>query len=243
MVATQGFATLKYTCAHFRVEQADGMFLGEFCCLIAFVIMTRLQSRREASQEEDEESLIERPRRTWSPVIFLLPALCDMTGTSCQYVRNRVYNLFLCGRHCDCSYVLQTTKTCTFLDTPADRVLALSLLNSKKLKPVFFPSSSSSSSSSSLRPVPRYIGLTMTTASVFQMLRGAVVIFTGFFSVIFLKRKLHAYQYVSMILVLVGTLIVGLSSVLFPADSSNASNPLVGGIIIFVSQVTRKQSD
>lgn len=83
----------------------------------------------------------------------------------------------------------------------------------------------------------------MTTASVFQMLRGAVVIFTGLFSVIFLKRKLHAYQYMSMTLVLIGTLIVGMSSVLNKESDTNASNPLVGGIIIFTSQVCREERD
>ena len=35
----------------------------------------------------------------------------------------------------------------------------------------------------------QYIGLTLTFASSFQMLRGAVIIFTGILSVIFLRRQ------------------------------------------------------
>ncbi len=41
------------------------------------------------------------------------------------------------------------------------------------------------------------------------MLRGSVVIFTGLFSVIFLKRKLGYHHYLGILLVMGGTAIVG----------------------------------
>lgn len=60
------------------------------------------------------------------------------------------------------------------------------------------------------------VGLLLTSASVYQMLRGAVVIFTGVFSYLFLNRRLKFYEWFSLFLVVLGVGIVGLSSVLFP---------------------------
>ncbi|KAJ1822954.1 hypothetical protein LPJ56_000462 [Coemansia sp. RSA 2599] len=64
------------------------------------------------------------------------------------------------------------------------------------------------------------VGLFFTTASVYQMLRGAVVIFSGLFSVLFLGHRLERFQVVSIILVVVGVTIVGLSNVISPAPQS-----------------------
>lgn len=82
-----------------------------------------------------------------------------------------------------------------------------------------------------------YVGLTMTYPSVFQMLRGSVVIFTGIMSVVFLGRKLFAFHMVGMLLVLIGLLLVGASSVLDSGSSSSASNPLLGDALVVAAQV------
>jgi len=58
-----------------------------------------------------------------------------------------------------------------------------------------------------------YMGLTMTDASVFQMLRGSVVIFTGVLSVVFLGRKLQRFHWAGMFLVLIGVAVVGYASI------------------------------
>ncbi|KAJ2659789.1 hypothetical protein IWW48_003304 [Coemansia sp. RSA 1200] len=60
------------------------------------------------------------------------------------------------------------------------------------------------------------VGLFFTTASVYQMLRGAVVIFSGLFSVLFLGHRLERFQIVSLALVVLGVTIVGLSNVVSP---------------------------
>ncbi|KAI8323216.1 hypothetical protein GQ54DRAFT_258656 [Martensiomyces pterosporus] len=60
------------------------------------------------------------------------------------------------------------------------------------------------------------VGLFFTTASVYQMLRGAVVIFSGLFSVLFLGHRLARFQIVSLLLVVVGVTIVGLSNIVSP---------------------------
>ena len=49
-----------------------------------------------------------------------------------------------------------------------------------------------------------YAGLTMTHASVFQMLRGSVVVFTGVLSVAALGRRLAAHHWAGMALVTAG---------------------------------------
>ncbi|CAO3600867.1 unnamed protein product [Absidia cylindrospora] len=60
------------------------------------------------------------------------------------------------------------------------------------------------------------VGLILTSASVYQMLRGAVVIFTGIFSYLFLHRRLRPFEWFSLVCVVLGVAVVGLSSVLFP---------------------------
>jgi len=83
-----------------------------------------------------------------------------------------------------------------------------------------------------------YVGLYWTYASVFQMLRGSVVIFTGILSVIFLKKKLYLYHWLGMVFVLAGLALVGLASVVSPVkDDTNAPHPLLGDIVIVAAQV------
>ncbi|KAJ1960165.1 hypothetical protein GGI12_003953 [Dipsacomyces acuminosporus] len=66
------------------------------------------------------------------------------------------------------------------------------------------------------------VGLFFTTASVYQMLRGAVVIFSGLFSVLFLGHRLARFQVISLLLVVVGVTIVGLSNIITPPAHINA---------------------
>jgi len=57
-------------------------------------------------------------------------------------------------------------------------------------------------------------GLILTYASVFQMLRGTMVVFTGLLTVLLLKRRLHIHHWLGIILISAGAAIVGASSVL-----------------------------
>lgn len=142
--------------------QASLMFLGEALCLAVYNAKKAFCAKRGGGAKKNA-----RKNAPWSPLIFLLPACCDMTGTSLMYV-----------------------------------------------------------------------GLNLTSASVFQMLRGSVVLFTGIFSVVFLGRKLYCYHWTGMLLVLIGAAIVGVASVLYPDTNAHAaSNPLLGDILIVVAQV------
>jgi len=79
------------------------------------------------------------------------------------------------------------------------------------------------------------IGLLMTTPSVYQMLRGSIVIFTGVFSVFFLGRVLRLHHWLGIGLVTAGAAIVGVASTIY-GDSDDASNPVVGAGLVIVAQ-------
>jgi hypothetical protein len=55
------------------------------------------------------------------------------------------------------------------------------------------------------------IGLLYTPVSIYQMTRGALVLFVGVLSVLFLRRRLWLYQWVSLIVVMTGVGLVGFS--------------------------------
>ncbi|KAF7363290.1 Integral membrane protein [Mycena sanguinolenta] len=55
------------------------------------------------------------------------------------------------------------------------------------------------------------VGLLYTPVSIYQMTRGALVLFVGVLSVIFLRRRLWLYQWVSLIVVMAGVGLVGYS--------------------------------
>ena len=64
------------------------------------------------------------------------------------------------------------------------------------------------------------VGLLFVAASIYQMTRGALVLFVGLFSVVFLKRKLFLYHWLSLFLVVVGVALVGLAGVIFSGDKN-----------------------
>jgi len=59
-------------------------------------------------------------------------------------------------------------------------------------------------------------GLLLVAASIYQMTRGALVLFVGLFSVLFLKRRLHLFQWVSLVGVVLGVAVVGLAGAIWP---------------------------
>merc|ERR1719312_1804631 len=126
--------------------QACGMFLGEMLCMVAFWISACWRRRRPEGSPYADIGGEEAPR-AFSPLVFLPPALCDMTATSVQY-----------------------------------------------------------------------IGLTLTYASSFQMLRGAVIIFTGILSTIFLRRRLAWFKWAGMVFVIGGLVTVGVSDMMNQKD-------------------------
>lgn len=89
------------------------------------------------------------------------------------------------------------------------------------------------------------VGLLYTPVSIFQMTRGALVFFVGIFSVVFLRRRLYLYQWISLALVIFGVTIVGLSGRLVELQMSKETshgtaetvNVLIGVFFIMCAQI------
>lgn len=85
------------------------------------------------------------------------------------------------------------------------------------------------------------IGLLYVPASVWQMLRGAIIIFAGVLSVIFLKRKMYPTNWIGMGVVMAGLAMVGLSSVLGEDNNRSAGvshgQMTLGIVLILLAQL------
>ncbi|OXA56921.1 hypothetical protein Fcan01_08041 [Folsomia candida] len=81
-----------------------------------------------------------------------------------------------------------------------------------------------------------YVGLTLTYASSFQMLRGAVIIFTGLLSVAFLHRVLESIKWLGISFIILGLTVVGTSDFIFKSndDSRGRNNIITGDLLIMV---------
>ncbi|XP_037002603.1 solute carrier family 35 member F6 isoform X1 [Artibeus jamaicensis] len=83
-----------------------------------------------------------------------------------------------------------------------------------------------------------YVALNMTSASSFQMLRGAVIIFTGLFSVAFLGRRLVLSQWLGILTTIAGLVVVGLADLLSKHDDQHKlSEVITGDLLIIMAQV------
>merc|ERR1719357_2169460 len=75
----------------------------------------------------------------------------------------------------------------------------------------------------------QYIGLTLTYASSFQMLRGAVIIFTGVLSVLFLRRRLEWFRWLGILFIIGGLVTVGTTDIIYSGTSNSTdTNATVG---------------
>ncbi|KJH45859.1 hypothetical protein DICVIV_08087 [Dictyocaulus viviparus] len=83
-----------------------------------------------------------------------------------------------------------------------------------------------------------YVGLNLTTASSFQMLRGAVIVFTGLLSVGLLGARIQGYKWVGMLFVILGLVVVGVTDMFYhnnPVDDKNAI--MTGNLLIIMAQI------
>lgn len=74
-----------------------------------------------------------------------------------------------------------------------------------------------------------FSALNMTSASSFQMLRGAVIIFTGLLSVAFLGRRLAPSQWLGILTTILGLVVVGLADFVSGNHGSNKLSEVITG--------------
>lgn len=87
-----------------------------------------------------------------------------------------------------------------------------------------------------------FVGILYNSASVFQMLRGSMIIFSALLSVVFLRKRLHAYHWAGVGLCCVAIVLVGYSNMMATASSSTPSavpqsKVVFGMTLIVVGQV------
>ncbi|KAG5947285.1 hypothetical protein E4U53_006440 [Claviceps sorghi] len=68
------------------------------------------------------------------------------------------------------------------------------------------------------------VGLLLVAASIYQMTRGALVMFVGLFSVVFLQKRLHLFQWFSLVGVVLGVALVGLAGAIWPDEKKASQN-------------------
>lgn len=75
------------------------------------------------------------------------------------------------------------------------------------------------------------IGLLYTPVSIYQMTRGALVLFVGILSVLFLKRRLFSHQWFALTVVVAGVAVVGLSGTLTKQALADNGNQQEGSVL------------
>jgi hypothetical protein len=83
------------------------------------------------------------------------------------------------------------------------------------------------------------VGLILTPVSIYQMSRGALVLWVGVLSVIFLRRHLWLYQWSALVIVTMGVALVGLAGTLDKA----AAMPTDGMLMKLMDVATSPRSD
>ena len=89
------------------------------------------------------------------------------------------------------------------------------------------------------------LGLYYTYASVFQMLRGTLVVFAGILTITMLKRRLRSHNWLGIVLITAGAALVGASSIVYDKEDAAAegshhraaSNPLLGDLLVILAQL------
>ena len=83
-----------------------------------------------------------------------------------------------------------------------------------------------------------FLGLTQVAASVFQMMRGLIIVFTAKVAIIMFGRSLYRHHVVAITFIVTGIFVVG--STQFNSgelESEGKKSPLVGFLLIAIGQI------
>jgi len=78
------------------------------------------------------------------------------------------------------------------------------------------------------------IGLLWVDASVYQMMRGSIILFTGGMSMVFLKKKMYGFNFLGAFVVICGVTLVGVSSLFAPSKATSSGGSVGLGILLIV---------
>jgi len=88
-------------------------------------------------------------------------------------------------------------------------------------------------------------GLIYINVSVFQMLRGSMVIFSAFLSIIFLNRHIHPYEWCAIIITIIALVCIGTAGIYIPQVGDTEENhytnyqKFIGCLLVVLSQLVQ----
>jgi len=88
-------------------------------------------------------------------------------------------------------------------------------------------------------------GLIYINVSIFQMLRGSMVIFSAILSIIFLKRRIHGYEWFAICLTIIALVCIGTAGIFIPTVGQteeteySASRKFLGCVLVILSQLVQ----
>lgn len=80
-----------------------------------------------------------------------------------------------------------------------------------------------------------FLGLALSAPSIYQMIRGSIIIVVAVYSRIFLGRRLYRHQVAGVVLTVIGVTVVGVASVFH--EASSARSPLLGVVLLLIAQL------
>jgi len=81
-----------------------------------------------------------------------------------------------------------------------------------------------------------FIALTMVDASIYQMMRGIIVVICAILSVVFLKQRLHRHHWTGVAFIIAGVAEVGYVAIFIDGENSGSTEPAVGIALLLLSQ-------
>ena len=81
-----------------------------------------------------------------------------------------------------------------------------------------------------------FIALGLVPASVYQMMKGFIVVITCLFSFIFLRKPYFRHHWLGVVLVTGGIILVGVAAIVFGSgeEDSGSSGSLIAGVVILI---------
>lgn len=84
-----------------------------------------------------------------------------------------------------------------------------------------------------------FVALTQCAASVYQMMRGIIVVITAAMSILFLGAKQYTHHWIALFMIVAGVAIVGITSVAYGKASADGDGPtttVTGIVLLLVAQ-------
>lgn len=80
-----------------------------------------------------------------------------------------------------------------------------------------------------------FVALTLCAASVYQMMRGVIVVITALMALLFLGRKQYAHHWTSLFTIVFGVFIVGMVNIMASQKDSGSATSIVGILLLLLA--------